>query len=541
MSYKIPSDCVACDNCRPHCPTDAIYVEDGQYWINSALCDNCQHQDEPQCVINCPLGLPMPMQAKRGRAKIGMRVSTSADLFVNGKNHPFASAILIWEACNLLAQRQSLNWTQNDDGSLIYQRSLSQSGQLTLTLAEPHPDRLNHRNGDAFSAIQDLDIRAACMHLIYAAHVTALDQPWDEAFVISDRQIEEYLGLDKRKDLTKPVKLQLIKEIAQQPCFIQASIDCPAQGRIPAFSMEPSPLWHLLNIQHYFQEDEEGCKHLVGLTFTIQAGDWTKHFLNRQGCKERSALYQYSTLPKSLLTTVMSIWQQHEGAARIMLWLLFKVRLGKDQRILVPTLMRIAYGNHRVSQAGLYPEERKRLIRTFESDLEVLNHYGLKPVFDPETYPIEIQPFWAKVIDIPDDAEAALEFWTNDGSRDIRLTDASPRGKWNSLMNARILKYELPAEWLQSTKRSRQKEAQRTGKRTKRSRSYRKTNSVSPSVGSTLSAEQVVSARKQLGISQRELADRLGKSQSWIRDIENGRFAAKVEDQASLREALGLE
>ncbi len=544
MSYKIPSDCVACDNCRPHCPADAIYVEDGQYWINAALCDNCQHQDEPQCVINCPLSLPMPMQAKRGRAKIGTRVSTSADLFANGKNHPFASAILIWEACNLLSQRQSLNWTQSDDISLIYQRSLSQSGQLTLTIAEMHADRSPiNRKQDALSSVQALDIRAACMHLIYAAHVTALDQPWEEEFIISDRQIEEYLGLDKRKDLTKPVKLQLIKEIAQQPCLIHASIDCPAQGRIPAFAMNSSPLWHLLNIQHYFQEDDEGCKHLVGLTFTIRAGNWTKHFLNRQGCKDRTALYQYSTLPKSLLSTVMSIWQQHEGAARIMLWLLFKVRLGKDQRILVPTLMRIAYGNARISQANLYPEERKRLIRTFESDLEVLNHYGLKPVFDPETYPIDIQPFWAKVADIPDDAEAALEFWMNDGSRDIRLTDASPRGKWNLLMNARILKYELPADWVQPTKRTRQKEAQRTTKRTssKRSRSYRKANPVSLSTSSTLTAEQVVAARKQLGISQRELADRLGKSQSWIRDIENGRFAAKVEDQASLRQALGLE
>jgi hypothetical protein len=73
----------------------------------------------------------------------------------------------------------------------------------------------------AISAIEALDIRAACMHLIYAAHATTLDKPWEQEFVISDRQIEEYLGLDKRRDLTKLAKLSLIKEIAQQPCFIK--------------------------------------------------------------------------------------------------------------------------------------------------------------------------------------------------------------------------------------------------------------------------------------------------------------------------------
>lgn len=538
MAYKISSDCIACDNCRPHCPTGAIQVEDGQYWVDTILCDNCESQAEPQCVISCPLSVPTPSQAKRGRAKLSMRMPTSANLFANGKNHPFASAILIWEACNLLAQRQSLGWVPEGE-TQVYRRSLSQGGQLSLTVAGSPKSQVLP---SLMPSVDAIDIRATCMHLIYAAQVTTLDQPWAQEFVLSDRQIEEYLGLDKRKDLTKPAKLQLIKEIAQQPCLIHAAIDCPAQGRIPAFSLQPEPLWHMLNIQHFFQEDEAGCKHLVGLTFTIRAGSWTKHFLNRQACKERTALYQYSTLPKSLLTTIMSVWQQHEGAARMMLWLLFKTRLGKDQRILVPTLMRIAYGNTKLINAA-YPEERKRLIRAFESDLEVLNYHGLKPVFDPETYPSEIQPFWAKLADIPDDAEAALEFWTHDGSQSVRLTDASPRGKWNLLMNARILQFELPGDWQQASRRSKEPSKSTTHKRTntRRSRHNKLMPVAESTVGATLlTAEQVLSARKKLGMSQRELADKLGKSQSWIRDIENGRFAAKQEDQQVLRQILGL-
>ncbi|WP_339366806.1 helix-turn-helix domain-containing protein [Gloeocapsa sp. PCC 7428] len=45
---------------------------------------------------------------------------------------------------------------------------------------------------------------------------------------------------------------------------------------------------------------------------------------------------------------------------------------------------------------------------------------------------------------------------------------------------------------------------------------------------------------KKLGLSQRDLAQLTGKSQSWIRDIENGRFQAKLEDQMLLRRVLGM-
>jgi MinD superfamily P-loop ATPase len=116
MTYKIPSDCSACDSCRPHCPTNAIQVHNGQFWIDSALCNNCEgYYENPQCVNICPIDAPIPSQPKKGRAKIiNDRPFTNFDLFVNGKNNPFASAIAIWEACNLLSQRQSLKWQINE-------------------------------------------------------------------------------------------------------------------------------------------------------------------------------------------------------------------------------------------------------------------------------------------------------------------------------------------------------------------------------------------------------------------------------------------
>lgn len=528
MPYTIPNNsCVGCDNCRPQCPTGAIKIENDEYWIDPSLCNNCEgYFPQAQCAIACPTNSPIPWKAKKGRCKVEPRDQVSSDLFANGKNNPFASAFVIWEACNVLAQRTSLPWQIDEQGFLGYNRQVNQGkGAIAFHITSPFQVSEKATDAEALSAI---DIRSACIHLIFAAYATTKEQPWLEEFAIDDRQIEKYLGLEKRKDLSKNAKLALMKNIVLQACSLIAAIDWPQQGRIKAFSLAGSRLWNIVDIQHHFQEDNIGCKYLVGLTFKVKAGIWSQYFLNKQACKERTAYYQYRSLPKSLLTTIMSIWQQHEGTARLMLWLLFKTKMGKEQRITVPTLLRVAYGEEKVKLASRLTEERKRLLRTFESDLEILHHHGIKAVFDPITYPPPIQPLWAKLIDIPEDPEEALEFWTADGGGDTRLTDSGPRGKWNLLMNARILSFELPQEWEQQTSKS--------------PKNQRQTTSTKKKIKTTgdLLGEQILQARKNLNLSQRELAKLTGKSQSWIRDVENGRLKAKLEDQAVLRKVLNM-
>ncbi len=528
MPYTIPnSSCIECDKCRPQCPVGAIKLVNDEYWIDPCLCNNCEgFYSEPQCLTVCPTKSPIPLQVKRGRCKIEPREITSSNLFVNGKNNPFASAIAIWEASNVLAQRTSLPWELDEDGYICYRRQVNQGkGNIAFHLAVPFSE---NQLATTTAAVEALDIRAACVNLIFAAHATAVNEPWKQEFVIDDKQIEKYLGLEKRKDLNKTAKLTLMKNWVRSCCSLMTSISWAQQGRVPGFKIEKSPLWHLVDIQHHFQEDDKGCKYLIGLTFKVKAGIWAQYFLNKQGCKQRNAYFQYGSLPKSLLNTVMSIWQQHEGAARLMLWLLFKTKMGKEQRITVPTLLRVAYGEQKVATACRQRDDRKRLLRTFESDLEVLNHYGMKPKFDPVTYPPNIQPMWAKLVDIPEDPDEAIEFWINDGGGNSRLTDAGPRGKWNLLMNARILSFDLPPELEQALSEAEKKHLATT-------RNRKKTKTTSGLIG-----DQISQARKKLNMSQRELAKLAGKSQSWIRDIENGRLKVKSEDQTVLRKVLGI-
>ncbi len=534
MAYTIPQSCIQCGVCVPECPTGAIQIDEkNDHWVEPGLCNNCEDKNaKPLCVSSCPDSLPLPLPTKKGRYKAEPRVLNTHHLFANGHNNPIASSMVIWEACNVLAKGAVVPWQTDPNNKLYFERQVKQGKgkiefRLTENVSSNRPEILSLQDAD--STLEAMDIRAAAMHLIFAALVTSLERPWEQEFAIDNKQIETYLGLDKRKDLSKAAKLSLIKTLVQQPCKLLTTIDWPRQGKIASFAVPEDRVWHLEEIENHFQEDDHGYKHLVGMTFRIRAGIWAEYFLNKQGYKKYIAYYQYGTLPKFLLTTVMTIWHQHEGTVRMMLWLLFKTKMGKQQRVTIPRLMYVAYGEAKVREASLHREKRKRMLRRFESDLEVLYHYQIKAIFDPVTYPTKIQPLWARLAAIPDDAEEAMEFWINDGCNETSITDSAPPGKWNLLMKARILYFELPPEW----------DKQLSLWENKKQRKTRRKNSTKTI--SHLSGEQISIARKNLGISQRKLAQQLGKSQSWIRDIENSRFSVKSGDRLKLQKILELE
>jgi DNA-binding transcriptional regulator YiaG/Pyruvate/2-oxoacid:ferredoxin oxidoreductase delta subunit len=530
MVYTVKEGCITCGDCRDLCPTGAIKANEEAFWVDPTLCDRCDDIATPSCVNACSVGALAPLQPKKGRNKSTLLPAAIPTIFLNGKTTPFASSMVVWEACNILAQRQSLPWQADAEQRLCYERSLHrEQGQLRFRLAaDPEASRLLPLAYEpGLAALSRFDLRAACLHLIFAACATNHDRPWETPFVLNDQHIELYLGLNRRRDLTKLEKLSLIKGLIHQVCQILVSLDWPRQGKVQGFSLGEQPIWHLLDTQYYFESDAEGGRHLIGLSFTVRAGLWAQHFLNRQASRKQTAFYQYGTLPQSLLSEVMGSWQQHEGAMRLLLWLVFKLRLGSDHRMTVQTLLRLAYGNARLTEATTVRGAHKRLLKLFEHDLEAISCYGLVPQFDPETYSPDIQPLWVKVAEIPDDADAALAFWTDDANRDRSLTDRAPRDKWQRLLNARLLGFELPEDWQQSVRKPRPQRR-------------RSSKPAAQPTANPLSSAAIKAARQQLNLSQRALAQRLGKSQSWIRDVENGRFSINPSDRALLQEVLGL-
>lgn len=321
---------------------------------------------------------------------------TSPDLFSDGQTTTrMASALPIWEATSILTQKKDLPWVSDSNGKLCYAKDV-ENGKgavyfwVTEDLENESPATL--AGAAALALIETFDIRAACLHLVYAAHAVQLDKPWEQKIVIDDRQIEDYLGLKTRTDLNKQQKIALIKEIAQQACKITTYISWPTQGKVKGFTVAEGRLWHMHGISHQYQPDMFGNKELTGITFIVRAGLWAEYFLNEESSSQTSSYHQYGTLSKALLKDVMSCWQNRGGAARLMVWLLFPTKIDRKHPLTVQTLMEIAYGSQKIQAARQDRQLRKKLADTWDGDLLALHERGWHIHFHSETYSQEIQP-----------------------------------------------------------------------------------------------------------------------------------------------------
>jgi DNA-binding transcriptional regulator YiaG len=380
---------------------------------------------------------------RRGRYPTVKRPATNSDLFPDGEINRMASNRLIWEGCNILTQGENLGWVQSGDGSPYYESPVAKgkgyvSFWVTNDLHAKHPAVLEGEA--ALALIEQFDIRAACMHLIYAAHATQLERPWEQSFVLSDTQLERYLGLDQNRNFkNKQQKLQLMLEMAKQPCHLLVYVSWPDQGKVKAFTVSRTWLWEIAEPMLHFQEclaGEDGQalgeKHLVGFTLRIRCGYWAQYFLNQERLQDKSGYYEYGILSQGVLSDIMSTWHHYEGAARLMTWLLFKTRVNRNSPLIVETLMKVAFGEKLVESAKEGFRQRAKLVRLWTTSLKVLleKGWGLNP--DPETYPFQYWPesYSSEPLNqIPDDPEQAAEFWAEDAAKSTgkRLTDTTKR------------------------------------------------------------------------------------------------------------------
>ena len=296
-------------------------------------------------------------------------------LFEKGDLAKVNSSLPIWEASNILTQRKHLPWKTDPDGKLMYSREVNDGrGAICSWVAsdteEEHPSTL--AGAAALAVIDTFDIRAACMHLIFAAQASQMDRPWEQELVIDDRQIEAYLGLQKRADKNRQEKLALIEDIVKQPCKITTLISCPRQGQRKKFTVEEGRLWHLLGIRYHYQQNIFDEKQVTGMSFVVKAG--------------------FYVLPRTLLESVMNLCQHRPGAARLMVWLLFKSQLSKLHKMSVRTLMEVAYGAQKTTDAESDNQIRKKLTNTWDEDLLALHDRGWQVQFDEQTYPVDMRP-----------------------------------------------------------------------------------------------------------------------------------------------------
>jgi len=424
-------------------------------------------------------------------------------LYQNGKNQPFASCLVIWQACHLMTQRPYQQW--QPAGEFMTYEYESRAGRLIYRLP---------RQG-----AKNRDMRVVLIHLFLAACATQKARPWEEEIVIHDRIIAEFLGLNQRKDMNRVKKLLLIESLVRQACELEVEIHWQAKGRIKAFHLPAEPLWFARPTYH-LTTTEDGSHYLSGLSFRVLAGRWSTYFLNPQQARSKTAYYQYGCLPMSLPPKIMYLWQRHEGAVVMLLHFLFRLRVGQDRSAKIATLLKLIYGEEYLQIAWYKSDVRRKLITSFEADLEQLFYYGIKPLFENSTYPEFIQPWWVSAQNLPDDPEEALNYWTEVAQAEKAMINS--KQKWSQLLNAAITIREFPEDWQAETP-----------KKEIKSKTSRKATAVH-----SLTGAMIKQARLRQGISQRQLSTLLHKSQSWIRDIELGRYKIKPKDVQLLASVL---
>lgn len=497
---------------------------------------------------------------RRGRYPIVKRPATNSDLFPDGEINRMASNRLIWEGCNILTQGENLGWVQSGDGSPYYESPVAKgkgyvSFWVTNDLHAKHPAVLEGEA--ALALIEQFDIRAACMHLIYAAHATQLERPWEQSFVLSDTQLERYLGLDQNRNFkNKQQKLQLMLEMAKQPCHLLVYVSWPDQGKVKAFTVSRTWLWEIAEPMLHFQEclagddgQALGEKHLVGFTLRIRCGYWAQYFLNQERLQDKCGYYEYGILSQGVLSDIMSTWHHYEGAARLMTWLLFKTRVNRNSPLTVEMLMKVAFGEKLVESAKEGFRQRAKLVRLWTTSLKVLleKGWGLNP--DPETYPFQYWPesYSSEPLNqIPDDPEQAAEFWAEDAAKSTgkRLTDTTKRTRasFDQLLSSKLWiqppaaiaekldeidVYRKPQREKLLSKASAVSEAQALsggamGQILELMSSEAKTKGNTGGEAIELTGELVKQMRTARKLSQRDLASLTNISQKMISMIENG-------------------
>jgi len=427
---------------------------------------------------------------------------------------PAASCSVVWGGSNILAQRSALPWELDEFNKLRYLKPIEGGkGHAAFWVTGDRKGcSAETLTGDAARAvIQGFDVRAAIMHLIYSAYALSLPEPWKDEFVIDGRQIYDILGFNRRSDLTRQQKLALIRDIALQPSQIMTYIHYFKNPDSKGFTIREARLWEI-SIDSDFKENSDGSsEEITGLSIIGRAGPWAEKFLNRQA--ENKAFFQYGFISDKMLRSIGSLHQKHPGAVRMIIWLIYKTRVGPGQNITVRQLMEVAYESEKLSQAENNCKKRGRLANTWDGDLEALTKVGWILDFDDTSYPVELRP---------------IIFGGGIGRTAVR-----PTHFWGRLGAAKLVIH--PPEEI----------AQKIQLVAARKNQHRKGGNVAAKAAIksdifSFSKEQIKEARIARGMSRSKFAAAVGKSEDWVKKIEIGKRRLTSENVPLVGEVLGI-
>lgn len=418
------------------------------------------------------------------------------------------------------------DWSEYEENRLYFHRSFGKGRHIEFFILNKQKHQPGFITSFAEPEILRLyGIHAARLHAVFATYAAQQKEPWKEPFVLLGSDLIKILRIHRGNKLKKADKLKAIADLAWVLGTLGATIQWK-EGYLDLTIVERSMIW-IVNVKEQYQNDLNGNPgELVEVEIEVQAGKWTRNFLNREGEKQRTALYQYGFINQDVLSIDP---YKKELAAALGLYLIQNRRSHPSGKYRIQTLLEAVMSVQEIDLIRKDKLKRSRFVKRFYVLLEDLTEVNFNIQFD-EGFPKDLLPTWAV---IPQEAGEEPDP-TESMPQDQRMPDGFFDG-W--LQGVVIITPPAPIEGELTGFEASKTEA---AKQFNRLSSYR-TPSISTdaaggdevitveveAIADTIPADQeltgalVKKLRQQAGLSQMDIAIAMGMSQSWVRNIEN--------------------
>lgn len=413
------------------------------------------------------------------------------------------------------------DWSEYEQNRLYFHRSFGKGRHIEFYILNKQKHQPGFITSFAEPEILRLyGIHAARLHAVFATYAAQQKEPWKETFTLLGSDLIKILRIHKGNKLKKADKLKAIADLAWVLGTLGAKIQWQ-EGYLDLTIVERSLIW-IVNVKEQYQNDINGNPvELVEVEIEVQAGQWTRNFLNREGEQRRTALYQYGFINQDVLSIDP---YKKELAAALALYLIQNRRSHPSGKYRIQTLLEAVMSVQEIDLIRKDKLKRSRFVKRFYILLEDLTEINFTIQFD-ESFPKDLLPTWAAI-----PKEAADEVEPVDS---IPQEQRMPDGFFDAwLQGVVVIIPPAPIEGeltrFESSKAEVAKQlAKPDSKQALAADAAEEVITIDAEViedrisDRELTGAVVKKLRQEAGLSQMDVAIAMGMSQSWVRNIEN--------------------
>ena len=414
------------------------------------------------------------------------------------------------------------DWSEYEENRLYFHRSFGKGRHIEFYILNKQKHQPGFITSFAEPEILRLyGIHAARLHAVFATYAAQQKEPWKETFTLLGSDLVKILGIHKGNKLKKADKLKAIADLAWVLGTLGAKIQWQ-EGYLDLTIVERSLIW-IVNVKEQYQNDLNGNPgELIEVEIEVQAGQWTRNFLNREGEKQRTALYQYGFINQDVLSIDP---YKKELAAALALYLIQNRRSHPSGKYRIQTLLEAVMSVQEIDLIRKDKLKRSRFVKRFYVLLEDLTEVNFTIQFD-ENFPKDLLPTWAIMSqqagneveiadDIPQDQRLPDGFFDTWLQGVVIITTPSP-------VEGELAQFEMSkAETIRQFNKAGRNQIALPDAAGEAITVDAEVVEDPASSSQKLTGAMVKQLRQEAGLSQMDVAIAVGMSQSWVRNIEN--------------------